>query len=182
LFCHGYEERGAASAGVLAIDDCAQAARAIHLARFANRLASKVTIYTNGNTEVTKEIEAALWALRPESKMRKNVTVEGRKILKLVKLPNKAEIEVQLEGGEEKAEGFIAHKPQSQQQGPWAEQLGLELTDVGDIKVNPPFNATDVPGVFAGGDCQTMMKGATVALSHGALLAAGVASQLEAED
>lgn len=167
---------------MLAIDDCAQAQRAIHLARFANRLASKVAIYTNGNIETTKEIEAALAQLKPESKTRKNVTVVGRKILKLIKLPTKAEIEVQLEGGEKKVEGFLAHKPQSRQQGPWAEQLGLELTEGGDIKVNPPFNATDVLGVFAGGDCQTMMKGATVALSHGALLAAGVAAQLEAED
>ena len=111
-----------------------------------------------------------------------NLTIFLPSTVTLVKLPNKADIEVQLEGGEKKVEGFLTHKPQSQQQGPWAEQLGLELTEGGDIKVNPPFNATNVLGVFAGGDCQTMMKAATIALSHGGLLAAGVAAQLEAED
>lgn len=155
---------------------------ALHLARYANRLAEKVTIYTNGNKTVTDAITTALSALKPSSKTVRNVTVEGRKITKLIKLPTKAEIEVNLEGGGKKVEGFIAHKPKSEQQGPWAEELGLELTDGGDIKINPPFNATNVYGVFAGGDCQTPMKGVTVALSHGNLLAAGVAAQIEAED
>ncbi|KAF8852550.1 hypothetical protein BDZ45DRAFT_695002 [Acephala macrosclerotiorum] len=120
--------------------------------------------------------------LKPESKTRKNVIIEGRKIVKLVNLPKGAGIEVHLEGEEKKVEGFLAHKPQGKQQGPWAEQLRLEMTEQGDIKVNPPFNATNVPGVFAGGDCGVVMKAATVALSHGGLLAAGVAAQLEAED
>ncbi|KUJ17694.1 uncharacterized protein LY89DRAFT_615901 [Mollisia scopiformis] len=182
----GYEECwasgiGAASAGVFAIDDCSPAPLALHLARYANRLASKVTIYTHGNAEVTDSVEEALSQLKPASKTKKNVTVEARKIMKLVKLPKGAEIEVHLEG-DKKIEGFIAHKPKGKQQGPWAEQLGLDLTEMGDFKTSPPFNATNVPGAFAGGDCQTPMKAATIALSHGGLLAAGVAAQLEAED
>lgn len=182
LFCHGYEERGAVSAGVLAIDDCAPASRALHLARYANRLADKVTIYTHGNSQVTKEIEDALTQLNSSSKTRKNITIEPRKIIKLMKLSTKAEIEVQLEGEKSKVEGFIAHKPLSQQSNAFAEQLGLDLTDRGDIKVYAPFNATNVRGAFAGGDCQTPLKGVTVALSHGAVLAAGVAAELESED
>ncbi|KAH9204018.1 hypothetical protein DL95DRAFT_320215 [Leptodontidium sp. 2 PMI_412] len=182
----GYEEcwgnRGAESAGVLAIDDCAPAAFALHMARYANRLAEKVIIYTHGNESVTKDVELALSQCKPESKTRKNVTVDSRKILKLVKGTKGGEIEVHLEGGERKLQGFLAHKPKGEVNGPFVEQLGLELTPQGDIKINPPFNETSVQGVFAGGDSASPMKAATLALSSGGLLAAGLAAQLEAED
>ena len=61
-------------------------------------------------------------------------------------------------------------------------QLGLDITAQGDVKVNLPFNESSVTGVFAGGDSAAPMKSATMASAHGALLAAGVAAQLEAED
>ncbi|KAL2062871.1 hypothetical protein VTL71DRAFT_5943 [Oculimacula yallundae] len=182
LFCHGYEERGAPSAGVLALDDCSPAPIALHFARFANRLAEKVTIYTHGNEHVAKDIEKALSQCKPESKARKNITVDSRKIVKLVKGAKGGEIEVHLEDGQKMVQGFLAHKPKGQLSGTFAEKLGLELTPQGDIKTTPPFNETNVRGVFAGGDSAAPMKSATVALSAGAFLAAGLAAQLEAED
>ncbi|KAK0117786.1 hypothetical protein ONS95_012112 [Cadophora gregata] len=182
LFCHGYEERGSKSAGVLAIDDCAPAGAALHMARYANRLAEKVTIYTNGNESVTKDIEKALSQCKPESKTRKNVTVDSRSILKMVKGAKGGEVEVHLEGGEKTLQGFLAHKPKGKVNGPFVEQLGLELTPQGDIKTSLPFNETSVHGVFAGGDSATPLKAVTVALSAGGFLAAGVAAQLEVED
>ncbi len=60
LFCHGYEERGAASAGILAVGSRAPADRAMYLARYANRLADKVTIHTNGDENVTTSLNAEL--------------------------------------------------------------------------------------------------------------------------
>ncbi|KAG4429913.1 hypothetical protein IFR05_014602 [Cadophora sp. M221] len=182
LFCHGYEERGASSAGVLAIDDCASAPAAFHMARYANRLAEKVTIYTHGNESVTKDIEKTLSQLKPESKTRKNTIIDSRKIVRFVKGAEGGEIEVHLEDGGTKMEGFLAHKPKGKLNGPFAEQLGLELTPQGDIKTNLPFNETSVRGVFAGGDSASPMKAVTVALSSGGFLAAGLAAQLEAED
>ncbi|KAF4617078.1 hypothetical protein G7Y89_g15070 [Cudoniella acicularis] len=182
LFCHGFEERGSASAGVLAIDDCAPANLALHLGRFALRLADKVTIYTNGDENLAKEIKEAISKAKPETKTRRNITVEDRKIAKLVKGPNRAEVEVVLNDGERRMEGFLAHKPKGELNGQWVEQLGLETTPQGDIKVNLPFNETSVPGVFAGGDCMTPMKAAAIALSAGGTIAAGVASSLGAED
>lgn len=182
LFCHGYEERGAPSAGVFAIDDCAPSHFAVHLARFANRLASKVTIYTNGNKAATKGIQEVLSKARPESKAAQNISVEPRKIAKLVKGGRKAEVEVFLEDGTKKLEGFIAHKPKGEPRGPWVEQLGLETTKQGDIKVNFPLNETSVSGVFAGGDCAQMMKAVTTAIAMGGACAAGAASSIGAED
>jgi thioredoxin reductase len=182
LFCHGYEERGGHSAGVFAIDDCAPAGLAVHLARFALRLADNVTIYTNGDEKVAEEIRDVLSKAGPETRSKNNITIEGKKIAKLVKGPKGAEIEVVLADGSKKTEAFVAHKPKGVVNGPFVEQLGLETTPQGDIKVNAPFNETSVPGVFAAGDCGTPMKAVTVAISAGGFVGAGVAASLAAED
>jgi thioredoxin reductase len=182
LFCHGYEERNSASVGVLAMDDCSPAPMALHLARFANRLADKVIIYTNGNDVVTASIKEMLSGVGPESKTAKNISVDDRKILKFVKGSKKGEIEIFFTEGGSKVEGFLAHKPKSALNGPWKEQLGLETTELGDYKVNFPFNETSVPGVFAAGDCSGMMKAVGFAISSGGTIGAGIASSICAED
>lgn len=152
------------------------------MARFANRLAGKVTIYTNANQAVTSAIEAALSDLKPSSKTRKSISIDSRKIRRFTKGATGGEVIVHLEDGEKVMQGFLAHKPKGQLNGPFAEQLGLELTPQGDFKVNAPFGECSVPGVFAGGDSSTMMKAATFALYSGPLMAAGLAAQLTAED
>ena len=182
LFCHGYEERGATTVGVLAIDDCSPAPLALHLARYANRLAEKVTSYTNGDENVTKAVEEALSKCKPTSKTRKNVSIDSRKIGKFEKRPKGAEVVLLFEDGESRVEGFLVHKPKGKVSGDFVNQLGLELTEQGDVKVNVPFNESTVHGVFAGGDCGTMMKAVAMAFSQGGAIAAGVAAQLEAED
>lgn len=182
LFCHGYEDRGAASAGLLAIDDCSPASIALHMARYANRLAEKVTVYTNGNEAVTTAITTLFGGLEPSSKSAKNITVEKRKIVRLRKLEKGAEVQVELEGGERKVEGFFVHKPKGRVNGAFVEKLGLELTEGGDFKVTPPFNETSVKGVFAAGDCAGPMKAAALAAASGGVVVVGVTAQLHAED
>ena len=66
--------------------------------------------------------------------------------------------------------------------GPFVEQLSLETNPSGEIKLTPPFNATSVPGVFACGDNATMMRAAPQAIAMGGFTAAGVASQIQAEN
>ena len=155
---------------------------AIHISNNALRLSEKVVIYTNGNSTATKEVTDALFKLGLESKSRKNISVNGEKIAKFIKGLRGAEVEVVLEGGETKTEGFLVHKPVGKLNGSWVEQLGLETTEQGQIKTNFPFNETSVPGVFAVGDCGTMMQAITVAINMGGMAAAGLAAQLEAED
>lgn len=62
--------------------------------------------------------------------------------------------------------------------GPFVEQLGLEVTEQGFIKTSPPFYATNVPGVLAVGDCATPFKAVTQAISMGTFAAGGVVGQL----
>jgi len=77
--------------------------------------------------------------------------------------------------------GEKAYKPQTQLNGPFAAQLGLELTETGLIKVAPPFNETSVTGVFAAGDCASPMPAVLNALTMGAFAAVGTTMQLHVE-
>jgi gliotoxin/aspirochlorine biosynthesis thioredoxin reductase len=154
----------------------------MHVANYALRLATKVTIYTNGDSATTSSIESAMSQLKPESKSQKNISINAKKIAKLVKLDEGAEVEVIMKDGDKIVEGFLVHKPVGKLNGDWVQQLGLETTEQGTIKVNFPFNETSVPGVFAAGDCGTMMQAVASAISMGGAVAAGVAAQLEVED
>ena len=152
------------------------------MARFANRLAKKIVIYTNGNEAVATDINALISGAKPESKTAKCISVDDRKIKKFVKRNKEGEIEIVFENGESKIEGFLAHTPKGQLNGPFVEQLGLEVTPTGDYKVNPPFNETSVSGVFAAGDSSSPIKMVTLGVSSGALCAGGICTSIEAED
>ena len=64
---------------------------------------------------------------------------------------------------------------------PWAESLGLETTRQGTIVVNPVTMATDLAGVFAGGDFTTGPSTVIEAMADGAQAALGIHSFLSGE-
>ncbi|KAI0470483.1 FAD/NAD(P)-binding domain-containing protein [Xylariaceae sp. FL0804] len=174
LFCDGYEQRGSASAGVLAINDVAAVPLALHVARNAAQLTKAVTIYTHGDNSRTAELEAAIGSVAP-------MTVDSRRIAKFVpRPPNKIGLTIHFEDGTTKDEAFLAHKPVSKLKSSFlADQLGLELTPQGDIKVNPPFGETSLAGCFAAGDNSSFLKTSPNAVNAGANNAAGVASHVQ---
>ncbi|KAI8277822.1 Thioredoxin reductase [Colletotrichum sp. SAR11_57] len=155
LFCDGFEDRNSASAGVLAVEDVAKAPVALHLARMAKRLARKVTIYTNGASELKDQIVTSL-GKDPI------IELDDRRVIRLEKV-------------------FVVHKPKTQVNGPFVEQLQLELTEAGAIKTSQPFYETTVQGVFAVGDCASTMPAVVNALAMGAFAAGGLVAQLGAE-
>ncbi|KAI1421999.1 thioredoxin reductase glit [Xylaria sp. FL1777] len=176
LFCHGYEQRGAESAGVLALDWTASAKMATHMARMASSLASIVTIYTNGDKQLATEVAAAVEGAQ-------QYRVDDRAISLLsFNADSNEKVTINFEdGSKKKNEAFVAHAPRTTVKGPFAEMLGLELTPMGDYAVSPPFNATSVEGVFAAGDCATMLKVSTNAVASGSITGAGVSAQLHEE-
>lgn len=101
--------------------------------------------------------------------------IESRKIGKFVKRARDGEIEIFLEGGEKKVERFLVHKLLTRLKEKWVEQLGLEVTEQGDIEVTPPLNKTSVLGVFAAGDCEPPLRAFPEGISSGHLVAAGLA-------
>jgi thioredoxin reductase len=172
LFCHGYEQRGSPSAGVLAVDWISSVKMAMHMAHMASSLVDVVTIYTNGNETLAKDLTAALEG-------HKEYRVDARAISKLSLKPDG--LAITLVDGADKSEAFLAHSPYTRLKGPFAQQLGLDMTPTGDLVVQPPFNATNVEGVFAVGDITTMFKVATNALASGSMTGAGVSARLQEE-
>ncbi|KAI1120228.1 putative thioredoxin reductase glit-like protein [Nemania abortiva] len=175
LFCHGYEERGAASAGVLAIGDVANIPPALHLARAAKQLADKVTIYTGGASDLASALSAAL-----KDDEKTAISTDARPITRLVKENEGTDVTVHFADGSSAREVFLVHRPKTELNGPFAQQLALELTPNGDIQTTPPFGETSVPGVFAAGDCASMGKIVANAISTGAFSGAGVTAKLQA--
>ncbi|KAF7880312.1 uncharacterized protein EAF02_007158 [Botrytis sinoallii] len=190
LYCHGYESSPAKSAGVLAIGDCASPHLALHLARQALRLSENVTIYTHGNDALAEEIEAAKVASNPNdnSKCRSKIEICNYSIQKFIPNDDPSSgltVSFHKNGGagpEDHTHAFLLHKPVTEQTNDLAHQLGIELTEQGDLKVTAPFNETSVRGVFATGDCASMLKNVVGAMYSGTCAATGVGSQIQGED
>lgn len=173
LFCHGYEDREAPSAGILAVGNVARIETALHMAYMARRLAKKIVFYTDGADDVVKELSLAI---KPDF----GFTIESRKIQNLAKgTASKSDVEITFTDGDTATEGFVVHKPKTEVNGPFVEQLQLELTDDGDIKTFGTFPESSVPGVFAGGDCGSSKKSVMQAMALGSLCASGLSIQLQ---
>lgn len=160
---------------MLAEGDTGHVLPALHFARQALRISKQVTLYTNGNKELAKQLEEAL------AKGPAPMTVNSKKIEKLVKGPERSQIVLHFGDGTSKTEAFLAHKPKTKLRGSLHEQLGLELGPKGNINTNPPFNQTSLKGVFAAGDCCSPMQTVTAALYTGTCTGGGAPSQLQAE-
>lgn len=160
---------------MLAEGDTGAVIPALHFARQALQMSKHVTLYTNGNERLAEQLKDALEAAPAP------MTVNSNKIMKLIKAPERAQITLQLEDGNSKTEAFLAHKPKTKLRGSLAQQLGLELTPMNTVKVNPPFNQTSLKGVFAAGDCSNPMQTVTSALHSGTCTGGGAPLQIQAE-
>lgn len=90
-------------------------------------------------------------------------------------------IDISFEDGSKVTEGFLAHSPLTAAKGPWAEQVGLALTQMGDYEAKPPFFETSVKGIYVAGDCMTPFKVAANAIANGSTVGAGIAIRLQEE-
>ena len=170
----GYEDIGAESSGILAVDLLTQVPYAMHAARQATPFTKKVVIYTNGNEDLASQFLEAFDGCSVFS-------ADARKIKKLEKGLVKAEVILHFEDGSLTTEAFLGHAPMTKAKGPFADQLGLETTPTGDLVANPPFAQSNLSGVFVAGDNSSPMKVTPNALYTGSLAGAGVSAQLVAE-
>ncbi|KAF3067453.1 Bifunctional thioredoxin reductase/thioredoxin [Daldinia childiae] len=172
LFCHGYEDRGASSSGVLAVSPILVAAMAVHMAENAAQLSDSVTLYTHGNDEMATHLNTIA-----NSKFK----VEPRQIKRLRDNAQANSVIVEFVDGSSKEEKFLVHNPQTSVQGPFVSQLGVALTPMGDIQADAPVHQSSVRGVFAAGDCITPYKVTPGAISSGCNAAVAASTQLQAE-
>lgn len=183
LLCHGHEERGAASVGILALDSFAEASTVLRVARTCKQFASNVRIYTNGNKRVATQLRAVADQV-PGCDVEPTVIER----LEMAKLPGGGDqdgLHVVLEGAAEGLEAdhvhsFAMYHAGTEQASPLVEALGVELDDGGEIKLGG-FQETSQPGIFAAGDCASQHKYVSIASATGFMAGAGAAQQLQAE-
>ncbi|KAL6852466.1 hypothetical protein ACO1O0_007011 [Amphichorda felina] len=175
LLCHGYEERDAQSVGVLAVGTSAIPRVAGQTARSAAQFGRSITIYTHGNEVLVTEMQDALGGGS------KRIVYEPRRIARIkMAEPGEKGVVIVLEDGTEIMEGFLAHTPDQEINGPFAEQLGLETMESGHVKTTEPFGETSVPGVFAAGDIMSRTQFVTGAALSGGTTGAGIGYMLQA--
>lgn len=168
MFCHGYEERGQASVGVLATG--AVTAEVLpHMVPMSARFASRVNIYTDGNPSCRATFHSS------------KVHWDDRKIASYALENGQGPgVVITFEDGSTTTEGFCVGQPKMVQRAPFAKQLGLEMEGE-DVKAAPPFFETSVPGCFSAGDSGTPMKAAMQAMYMGGMACAGMIFQLQAD-
>jgi hypothetical protein len=149
LFCIGYEDRGAASTGILAIQVLGMMpALAVHMADNAAQLSKEVTIFTNGSEEVAGQIQAMCSSFP--------FKVDTRAIDNLTDV--EAGVKIAFADGSSEEVSFLVHNPLTTPQGPFAKQLGLSLSQTGDVQADAPAFQTTERGVFTAGDCISPYK------------------------
>ena len=151
MFCFGYEQRGKASAGLLATGVLSHAMHAVKNAEDAQKFVETVMIYTDNNMESKVQIEDLLQT--------ESIRVDNRKVEKLGRSDeHRIDMQVYFEDGSFENEAFIVHKPGIVLNEELIENLGLDRMPSGEIKTTSPFNSTNVPGVYAAGDCASPLK------------------------
>lgn len=174
LFCHGYEESGGDHAGVLAVGMTENKQMGLTIAANARRLAKRITVYTHGNKQVADDFKADAAKL--------SIDVDARKVVEIAKVPDNAhDLILHFEDGATQRLSFLQHAPNTKPNGPFADQLGLEVSPMGEYKVASPMPATNVPGIFAAGDAGTPIKSVSMAISGGGMAAAAISHSLAME-
>lgn len=139
----------------------------------AKRLASSVTVYTNGNTSLAATVRANLHSTK--------IHFDTRAITRLELIASGPCVRVHFADGGSKVEAFLVNHPDVEQGAPFAEQLGLERTATGEIRVGGMGNETSLGGCFAAGDGAAVMRSVVGAVNMGVVAGAGMGGQVARE-
>lgn len=174
LFCHGFEQSGSESAGVIAVENMVPP-MAAHFAKMSRPFARKVIIYTNGSKIVAE-------ALAPLIQGVPDIEVDSRSIKRLIPGLQGREPAIELDNGnssETVSHSFFAHQPTPSPNIDFARKLNLKLSETGrEIAVTLPFYETSVRGCFASGDIATPFRAVAGAVAAGVACSGGIVSQL----
>jgi pyruvate/2-oxoglutarate dehydrogenase complex dihydrolipoamide dehydrogenase (E3) component len=146
-------------------------ALAVHMADNAAQLSREVTIFTNGSEEVAGQIKA----MCPSSPFK----LDTRAIGSLADI--KGGVKITFADGSSEDVSFLVHSPSTTPQGPFVKQLGLTLSQTGDVQADAPAYQTSERGVFAIGDCISPYKVIPHAIMSGNFAGVAAATQLQAE-
>jgi thioredoxin reductase len=150
-YCHGYEVKGKATA-VIANGDAA-----MHYASLLLQWTKHLTLFTNGAAEFTAEQMLKL-------DRHSIAIVEG--LVDRLSHTNGYVEEIVLKDGTAYPYTVIYNRPAMIQHSDLPQQLGCAINEQGIIVVDD-FQKTNIPGVFAAGDCSTMLRAVAPAVAAG---------------
>lgn len=197
LFCHGFEERGAESAGILVLSRPLWSYVHVFAGQTAH-LAKKITIYANGfakddcNEKVAQILKANEFRIEPR-KIIKLETAKYKSLNGTHREPERTKttgsktaepptsIKIWFEGNEtdeaDATENFLVTKPDLEVRNKnLMESIGVRMAPpYGFVDVSAAnFLSTTVPGAYAAGDNTSSVQTVTSAICEGTLASAGV--------
>ncbi|BAV09418.1 Thioredoxin reductase [Filimonas lacunae] len=164
-YCHGYEVRQQPT-GIIANGELA-----FHFAQLINNLTNQLTLFTNGQPELTAE--------QLQQLQQKNITIETRNIKGVLHQQGYLHTIV-LEDETQVAVKALYLKPNFEQHCSIPAQLGCEIS-TNNLLVVDGFYKTTIPGVYAAGDCTSMMRSVSVAVASGMSAGAFINKELVSE-
>lgn len=165
-YCHGYEYKGRKT-GILANGEAA-----LHYAMLLRRLASELSIFTNGKAELGDEALALL--------KKNDVPVIEKELANLQHREGYLSEIVFTDGSTHRVDALYTRAPFEQHSG-IPTMLGCAINEQGFIETDP-MQKTTVPNVFACGDNCSPMRSVANAVAAGNLAGAMANAELAKED
>jgi thioredoxin reductase len=164
-YCHGYEVKGIKTA-IVANGDAAY-----HYCVLLSQWTSQLTVFTNGKSTLTQEQLEKITA--------HNIEVIETEIDFFNQTAGKLESIVLRDGSVHNYTVIYSRAPFIQHSS-IAQDLGCAIDENGLIVIDNT-QKTDVPGLFAAGDCSTMMRSVAIAVAAGMKSGAMINHELSAE-
>lgn len=161
-YCHGYEVKAEKTA-ILANGDAAY-----HYAVLLSQWTKQLIIFTNGPAEFSEEQKLKI-------EQHDIPIIEGR-IAKLKHSKGYVE-EIVMQDGTKYAFNVIYSRPALKQHCDIPQQLGCETDEHGMISVDF-MQKTNVAGIYASGDCTTMMRSVATAVASGMKAGAAINGEM----
>jgi thioredoxin reductase len=164
-YCHGYEYRDKAT-GILANGDAAY-----HYAMLVSNLTNDLAIYTNGKKEFTESQLEKLAA--------NNIPVY-EDLVKSINHSNGNINTIALQDGNKYNLSALYTRPGNSQHCSLPQELGCTVNEQGYI-VTDVMQKTNIPGIYAGGDCCSPMRSVSNSVAQGAMAGAAINAELCSE-
>lgn len=165
-YCHGYEVRDEKIALLM------NGEHAFEMAKTLNHWNKDLTVLTNGKSQLT--------SVQTEKLKSKSITIIEDEIVALEHTNGQLK-NVLFANGKKLALKAMYARADVQQHTDFDVQLGVELTEFNTIKVDEQQQTTTT-GVYAAGDCTTLMRSLSVITAHGTLAAVMINREMISED